>query len=62
MKDLKVSREIEDRLPTCIEAEEFYRTLLAMHTCSKAPPEFPNVRRQIDPEPFSSAGVCHAQF
>ncbi|VDK34691.1 unnamed protein product [Taenia asiatica] len=62
MKGLKISREIEDRLPTCIEAKEFYRTLLAMHSCSEALSEFPDVRRQIDAKSLPSKSVCHAKF
>ncbi|KAL5962325.1 hypothetical protein TSMEX_009938 [Taenia solium] len=62
MKNLKVSREIEDRLPICIEAKEFYGTLLAMHSCSEAFSEFPNVRRQADAKSLPSASLCHAKF
>ncbi|KAL5113063.1 hypothetical protein TcWFU_010181 [Taenia crassiceps] len=62
MNELKVSREIEERLPRCIQAKEFYRTLLAMHACSKAPAEFPNVRRQIGTKLLPSTSVYHDQF
>ncbi|KAH9286559.1 Echinoderm microtubule-associated protein-like 5 [Echinococcus granulosus] len=62
MKELEVSKEIEDRLLTCIEPREFYRTLLAMDACDSDPPELSNFRRQADAKPLSSTSVCHNRF
>ncbi|VDM32611.1 unnamed protein product [Hydatigera taeniaeformis] len=60
LRNLTVSREIEERLPTCIKADEFYRTLLAMEACSSASPELSNIRRQIDVKSLLSTHGCRS--
>lgn len=58
MTDLKVSKEIEERLPLCFTATEFYESMLAMNLCKDLPKLSSDTGREIVNNQVKSAIAC----
>ncbi|VDD74900.1 unnamed protein product [Mesocestoides corti] len=58
MRELKVTREIEERLPSCITPKDFYTTVLAVDVCNKQPPAASDAQPREAVNANQSAAAC----
>ena len=58
MKELRVTKEIEEKLPACIDPTEFYKIFLDMKLCEKEPSEILNIRSQFKVRIANPDGTC----